>query len=186
LFATVPDDARYYLFLGSFLGRAGTLASSTEYIDKGIENLEKASSLSPDKQTILFEIGAAYINAGRYKEAVPYFKKAFDLEPSFGQARLLYGVALVYVGDLKTSDEVLKPLAGTPSMGDTRLVKAYYDTKQTKRVDDTIQYKIDMAQKLAAEGSKEEAIKQLQEVLSYTPSFKEEGERMIKEIQEAK
>lgn len=184
-FATTPDDTRYYLFYGSFLARVGRAASSPEMSQQGIDYLLKAGELSPRKQTVLFEIGSAYINNKQYKEALPYFRNAFESQTAYVDARFLYAVALVYAGDLKTSDEILKPLANTSYLGDIRLVRAYYDTKQLKRLDETIQFKLDYAKMLADQDQKAEAIEQIREVISLAPGFKIQGEKLIAEIEKS-
>lgn len=181
-----PADARYYLFYGSFLSRVGRAASSSELSVEGIKYLEKASELSPGKQTILFEIGAFYITGHKYAKALPYFKKAFESEPAFNDARFLYAVALVYNGDVKASDEVLKPLQGTKFIFDTRLINAYYDANQSKKVQQMLNQKIEYANTLAAAGDKVGAIAQINEVIIIAPNFKAQGEKRIAEINAGK
>jgi O-antigen ligase/Flp pilus assembly protein TadD len=180
---TVPPDARYYLFYGSFLSRLGLAASSSELVNEGITHLTKAVELSPKKQTILFETGATYINTKQYALAVPYFKKAFESEPGYNDARFLYAIALIYAGDIKGSDEVLKPLDGTAYGGDYRLLRAYYEKKLAAKLGAALRYKLTYADKLAAAGDKEGAIAQIAETMELSPSFRAEGERRIAELQ---
>jgi O-antigen ligase len=104
-----PNDARYWLFYGSFLTHVG--ASSTDpLVVEGISDLEKAHELSPNKQTILFELGAAYLNAGQYPNAMSTFKEAYELDTDYQDAKLYYVLSLFYVGDTKDAATLLATL----------------------------------------------------------------------------
>ena len=96
----------------------------------GLEELSKASELSPGKQTIIMEIGNTYTASGRYEEAMPYYKKAFDLEPEFEDARISYAIGAVYTKNQKLLEELLIPVYGTIAYPNERLMRAYSDTKQ--------------------------------------------------------
>lgn len=180
---TTPPDTRHYLLYGSFLARLGGSASTTEFASQGIENLKKAVELSPRKQSALFELGAAYINSRQYKEAVQPFKKAFDEEPGFDNARFFYGLSLVYAGDNKAAEEILKPLDGSIYPGDYRLLRAYYDTKQTAKLSAALRYKIEYAKKMASQGNIEGAIAEINQAIQLSPQLKAEGERIIEGLQ---
>jgi len=113
-----PEDARYYLFLGSFLNRARNY-------DEAVSALEKALALSPKKQTIMFETAMTYINKQDYANALAVVKRAFDLEPDFKEARIIYAATAIYAGDYKLASELIAPFAGTSLEYDDRLLQAY-------------------------------------------------------------
>ncbi len=115
-----PNDARYQLFLGSFLNRV------RDY-DGGINSLEKALSLSPKKQTIMFELGSAYINKGDTGRALEVMKKAFELDENFSEARIVYSVAAIYSGKLDLAEEIMSPLEkeNSTAIYDDRIISAY-------------------------------------------------------------
>jgi len=186
IFDNTPDDTRYHLIYGSFLTRIGQASSSTEMTSEGINHLLKAEEFSPRKQSVLLEIGAQYINMGQYKDAVVYFKKAFDLDTNYNDARFFYAIALIYAGDIKTSDEILKPLMATRYMGEVRLIRAYHDSKQLTRTSQAVLYKLNFAKSIAASGDKEMAIKEVQSAVSMVPSLKAEGDKVIAEIKAMK
>jgi O-antigen ligase len=182
MFNTVPGDTRYHLFYGAFLARLGGAASSTELVNEGLNHLRKASELSPRKQTIAFEVGAAYINNNQYKEALPFFKKAYESEPTYTDARFLYALALIYAGDVTGGEELLKPLTGTRYMADDRLVRAYFKAGQTAKLGDIMQFKLTYAKQLLVEGKKAEAVDHLNDVISLSPRYKAEAEKILKSI----
>ncbi|OHA26516.1 MAG: hypothetical protein A3C06_02985 [Candidatus Taylorbacteria bacterium RIFCSPHIGHO2_02_FULL_46_13] len=126
-----PNDARYYLFLGSFLNRVHNY-------DEALTALTKAFELSPKKQTIMFELGSTYINKGDNAKALALMKAAFDLDQSFAEARIIYAVALVYAKDFATAEELMQPLAGTAREYDDRLVNAYSATGRLSTVVDLL------------------------------------------------
>lgn len=114
-----PKDARYFLYAGTFL------ASYGDY-DRAVTYLSTAHDLSKKKQTILFSLGSAYFGKGDYKSAVAVFKEAFDLEPSFEEARKLYATALIYNKQGDLAEEILKPIKPTEVIGNDRFILAYY------------------------------------------------------------
>nr|MBA3551112.1 O-antigen ligase family protein [Patescibacteria group bacterium] len=86
-----PFDARYYAIYGAFLSRIGQF-------DQSIETFHKAVELSPRKQSLLYELGAAYAAKNDYASATKYFKEAYDVYPSNEQALILYGASTIYEG----------------------------------------------------------------------------------------
>lgn len=101
--ARFPNDARSRLFYGQFLYQAGQ-------VDAALAELYKAHDLSPQRQNILFPIGAIYLDNGVYQAATDIFKRYFELEPRFNNARLMYGVSLLYANDNKRAQEILDEL----------------------------------------------------------------------------
>lgn len=104
---SLPNDARYQLFAGSYFAKMGEL-------DKGIAYLEKAVELSPTKQTIIFELASAYYTKKDTKKAEELFKRAFELAPEFATAEKYYLQILVLNGKRPEAAKILKdhPLAG--------------------------------------------------------------------------
>jgi len=184
--AKTPTDARYELFLGSFLNR-------TQLREESLKHLEKALTLSPKKMTIFFEIGSNYISQGNYPKAVEYLKKAYELEPHYLEARNFYALAAIYNKDLKLVDELSKPLYGTTLSFDDRFIKAYSDTKQYTRIVAILegrvkenptnpQFHVALAAGYLQVNERNKAIAEIQKAIELNPAFKEEGENYIKEI----
>lgn len=122
------DDARMELFYGAFLDQL-------KDFDGARPHLEKAHALSPKKQTILFELGINnYLQSGNNAAGVAALKEAFELEPAFPEARIIYAIALMGLGDAAQSDELLIEGFGSVIIDDNRLLRAYTDMKRYDRV----------------------------------------------------
>jgi tetratricopeptide (TPR) repeat protein len=85
--ARVPNDARYYILLGSLLNSLGQPEQALPYINKAIE-------LSPLKQAMRFELVNSLYMLSRKDEALVEAKKTYDLEPNYEQAKSLYEAVL--------------------------------------------------------------------------------------------
>ncbi len=185
--AEVPSDARGPLFLGGLLNRYGFYKEALTY-------LERARVLSPKKQGIFFEIGSVYINLGEYEKALREFRAAYELEPSFREAALLYAVGATYAGESAFSSELLTKTFGTDLETDDRLIQAYVNTKQygkvvemwEKKVADNPgipQYHLSLAASYFQVGRRGDAVRQIRKVIELNPSFKAQGENYIREIE---
>lgn len=186
LVADHPDNARLQVFMAGFLNGLGRPADALPFA-------EKAHELSPKKQTILFERGVSELNLNRHDAALATFKAAFELEPAFKDARVLYAMAAVYAGRNDLAKSLLEEGFGTMVVEDERLAKAYFDTKQfslleamrrksLERNPDSLQTRIQLAAVLLDQGRRGEAIAELEEAIRRNPSFKEQGEFFISEI----
>lgn len=71
-----PDDADLHLFLGKFYLRL-------EMNDEGLEQLLKAESLEPERESLLILLAEAYRRRGRYESASQYFQRAFGYKRRF-------------------------------------------------------------------------------------------------------
>ncbi len=182
-----PDDARYQLFLGSFLNR------SHNY-DEAIKYLTRALELSPTKQTIMFELGSAYLNKGDAASALKIMKQAYDLAPDFNEARIIYAVALIYAKDFDTAQKVMEPLAGTTQEYDSRLVSAYSAAGKTSIAIHLLETQVNhdpldpqarfaLAGAYLNSGARQKAIAILQTVVKDFPGQKDQANYYIQEIQ---
>src|SRR3989344_6478187 len=97
---TLPQDARYQLFTGSFFSRVGMFGQAIVY-------LEKAHALSPAKQTIMFELGNAYYKNGNTEQAEQIFKQAYELAPEYDEARMFYAQILTANGKDSEAQKIL-------------------------------------------------------------------------------
>jgi len=183
-----PLDARYHLFMGVFLNAAGQYTESINYLDK-------ASELSPAKQSILFEYGTSYLNARQFDKALEIFKKAYELEPAFGDARVIYAVGAIYADKFELAEELLSDPEGFGDKFyyDERLLRAYYDKKQYIKAKDVVLRKIETDSEKAnlhlilaglylEIGSKVEAIAEIKKAVEVDPSLKETADKYISDI----
>lgn len=121
-----PNDVRYYVLGGNFFQNIGDYKNS-------LDLLSRAEKLSPNKQTILFALGSDYFSMNNYTEALATFKKAYELDKSFGEAKTLYALVAYYGDNQKITNDLLGP---GPIM-DPRFLAAY---KATKHYDLMIAY----------------------------------------------
>ncbi|MEK7650685.1 MAG: O-antigen ligase family protein [Patescibacteria group bacterium] len=187
--AQVPDDARVHLLYGSALSALGKQAEA-------ITELTTASALSPNKQTILFQLAAAHLEAGDKPAALATAKRAFELDERFPEARLFYALVLVYTGDLQTSDQVLagdkdKQIDAVPA--DERFINAYVSARRYDLVLKLWQDKVkanptdaqahfSLAAAYLANGNRNQAIIELQSIAEIDPANKAQAEGLINEI----
>lgn len=183
--ANTPNDARYHLFTGSMF-------TAFKQYDEGFKELKKASDLSPNKQSILFELAGNLINSGKVAESLAVTKRAFELEPSSNQSRIIYAVSAIYNKDNALADEILAPISD-PSLIDERIISAYAYTKQFKKIipillakinsdPNNVQNHISLVAAYLGNGQRESAIAEIQKVIGINPQFKQQGEYFIKEI----
>lgn len=79
----VPNDARYYILLGSFLNSTGNYSQAESIVRKAIE-------LSPKKQTMHFQLIQALLGQGKKDEALAEAKSTYELDRNFDQAKAIY------------------------------------------------------------------------------------------------
>ena len=81
--AAVPNDARYYILMGSLLNNIGGA-------DKAIPYIKKAIELSPQKQAMRFELVQSLYALGKSTEAMNEAKAAYELDTRYDQAKQIY------------------------------------------------------------------------------------------------
>jgi tetratricopeptide (TPR) repeat protein len=135
-----PKDARLELFMSVFLAQFG------QY-DDSLAHLKKAEEYSPQKQQILFQVGQTYLQKGDMPNAVATFKKAFDLEPKYESARILYAGSLYYAGRAAEGDAVLKEGFGTVAYDNDQLLQVYSNTRQFARIVEIWKARVEKAPK---------------------------------------
>jgi O-antigen ligase/tetratricopeptide (TPR) repeat protein len=116
--ALSPLDARFPLFLGTVYDAYG------DYTD-GQASLLKAHTLSPDKQTIYFQLGQGAWALNDDAQALQYFKTAYDLAPAYLDAQIYYAAAAIRAGDETTAGQLIQPLIASGQAADSRILAAY-------------------------------------------------------------
>lgn len=180
-----PDDARYHLF-------AGSMFTAFKQYDQGLKGLQKASELSPNKQTIRSEIIGNLINSGKTEEALKLAKETFELETNYNQSRVIYAITAIYAKNNKLADELLSPIKDI-IFTDDRIISAYASTKQYGKIISILQAKVNsdpsnvqnhisLAAAYLGNNQREMAIAEIQKIIEINPQFKTQGEFYIKEI----
>jgi O-antigen ligase/tetratricopeptide (TPR) repeat protein len=181
-----PNDTRYRLFYGLFLSRFG-------WYGRALEQLTDAQKLSPNKQQVYFELVNNFLLDGKIIEAMQAAKTVYELEPSYEQARFMYGLALLASGNKSLSDEILKEIPESSiifSDGYLNMLLALKQYNQIievakKRIEldpTNLQHRITLTAAYLQAGRRQEAIQTLQEIIKLQPSFKDQGEYYINEI----
>ena len=182
-----PDDARLELFMSVFLAQFGRY-------DESIQHLIKASELSPKKQQILFQLGNTYLQKGDTAQAVAAFKKAFELDTTYENARALYASSLYYAGDKSGADKVLIEGFGTVLYDNDQLLQIYGNTKQFDRVVGIWKSRVEknpkdanihlgLASAYFAAGNGAQTIEELKKVAELNPEMAAQAQSLISQIQ---
>jgi O-antigen ligase/Tfp pilus assembly protein PilF len=187
MLAARPADARLELIYGSFLAQYGQL-------NEALAHLEEAQRLSPRKQRIFFQLGLLHLQGGDTTGAVEYFKQAYDLEPRYGLARIMYASGLFYEGRTAEADVLLIEQFGTVTPDDQRLLQVYADIEAYDRVigiwqarvendPDNAQTHIGLATAHFSAGDNAGAIAELEIAARLNPSLAPQVRSAIEQIQ---
>jgi len=182
-----PLDARFPLFLGILFGAYGIHADAAQA-------LERAHELSLKKQTILFEQGVNAQARGSEKEALAFFKEAFELAPEFQSARIYYAATAIRAGEDSLADEILAPIVSSGGAAVTNIAAAYvargrYDkiveiwTARVKAAPSDLEARFTLAAALVAAGDSAEAVLQLEELKRTNPDAKDQVDEFLKQLQ---
>ncbi|MBL7045161.1 MAG: O-antigen ligase family protein [Parcubacteria group bacterium] len=186
LIEEVPNDARLRIFYGAFL-------SQFNLYNEALPHLKKAVELSPNKQTIIFELGTAYLNLGDENKAFEIFEDAYELDTNFKNAEIIYRVGAIYADKEAQVDAILGPISDKDRT-EGRIINAY---TRAGRVNDVVrswelsieknpnnpQFHVSLAAAYLQVGRRQEAVVQIQKAIDLNPEFKDQGEFFIKEIQ---
>ena len=181
-----PKDARYYVLLGVMLNHHGRGDLSLPYLQKAVE-------LSPQKQTILFELGVAQLLSNNLDAALGTFKKASELDPSFSDAKLIYAAGAIYAKKFDLANSILATMDPKTVLYEDRILQAYYSAGEYKKVVDTwkarvaanpekFDYHTSLAGAYLLVNDRTNAIAEINKAIKINPEFKEQGEYYIKEI----
>lgn len=127
LLAERPNDARLELFVSSLYETFGQYPQAQQYITQALEH-------SPKKQQLMFQLGVIRLNSGDTTGAIAILKQAFDAEPAYQDARILYASGLFYTNNKAVADALLVEGFGTVLVDDPRLLQVYTNTKQFDRL----------------------------------------------------
>ena len=181
-----PLDARFPLFLGALLGASGNYAEA-------IVALEEAHALSPGKQTILFELASNMLARGDAASAFATYKKAFDLEPDFADARILYAAAAIRAKEDALADGLLAPLVEKGGAADPRIASAYVSRGRYDKIagiweahiernpNDVAAY-FTLAAAYFGAGNPARAVSTLETIGSVAPGAKAQADALIEQI----
>jgi tetratricopeptide (TPR) repeat protein len=179
-----PNDPRPFVFLSLYLQKFGLFKEAEVYIDKAIE-------LSPTKQSFLFQKGIIQVSLKEYQKAVDIFKKAYDLEPTSKESRVLYALSLIYADKITDAKQILN--GELELLTDERIIDAFLQKNRYDEIINIAELKISndpnnpqtymsLAGLYLKMNRKNEAITQIKKVIELAPDFKKTGEFYINEI----
>jgi Flp pilus assembly protein TadD/uncharacterized membrane protein len=181
-----PTDARTRVFLGSFYSIVGN-------VEGAITQMEEGLKLSPQKQVIKASLANLYLRAGNATRATELMKSAYESAPEFTEVAVGYVVSAIYAGDNSGADAaILKLIEKGPI--ERRILQAYIETKQASKAvsvaklaleahPDNVDTYLTLAAAYLQTEARTSAINTLREAIVKIPSFKDQGENLIKEIQ---
>ncbi|MBI1974271.1 MAG: O-antigen ligase family protein [Candidatus Zambryskibacteria bacterium] len=111
-------EARYQLAVGGFITNFG-------FFDEALAHLERARQLMPNKPSVYFEIGAAYIGKEDAKKALEAFKHAYELAPDYTEAKIIYLIGAIYARDRNLENKLISELPSELISKDPRVAAAY-------------------------------------------------------------
>lgn len=179
-----PSDPRPFVFLSLYLQKFGLYKEAGIYI-------EKALALSPTKQSFIFQKGIIEVSLGEYPKAVETFKKAYDLEPSSKESRILYALSLIYADKLPEAKKILN--GEVDLLTDERIIDTFLQKKLYNEIISVAELKIasdpnnpqtymSLAGLYLKMNRRNDAIAQIKKVIELAPDFKATGEFYISEI----
>jgi tetratricopeptide (TPR) repeat protein len=183
-----PHDTRYLVFAGSYYNSIGKF-------DVALDYLKKALVESPNKQSILIQIGSNYLVRGDTNTMMEYFRKAYDLKPSYIESVKILAIGAIYSKDIKTLQELSSKLDSSVIVNDDRFLRAYiginnYDaalsivSERLKNDPKNIQNNFTLAGLYVTIGQKQKAVEVLNKVSQDHPEYKSEIDNYIKQIQQ--
>jgi Flp pilus assembly protein TadD len=187
MLAVRPSDARLESFTGIFHAQYG------EY-GEALEHLERADELSPNKQSILFQLGEVQLRSGNTEEAIATYKRAFELVPEFDTARMMYAAALYYAGRITEADQLLEDRFGATIFDNDQLVQIYSSMGLEDRVVEIWKLRVEkdpentdtylgLASAYFAVGDVSSTIATLRKVAQINPATAAQVEQLISQIQ---
>jgi O-antigen ligase/tetratricopeptide (TPR) repeat protein len=181
-----PNDARLHMFLGSFWRQMGNYEGA-------LASLLRAHELSPNKQQIMFELAVLEFNRGDKAGSLEWFKKAYDLYPSYEAAVAYYASTAIRAGENALAEKLMMEKWGTVAPDNEYILQAYLEMKYFDRVVAIAKTRVDANPKnaqlhvqLAAAyltaGNRDAAVKEIQTAISLDATFRQQGEYYIQEI----
>jgi tetratricopeptide (TPR) repeat protein len=185
-----PQDVRYLVFHANFLSRFG-------WYGRAIEQLNKAIEVSPKKQGVYFELINNLIADKKFEEAIKTAKTAYELDPSYKEAKIIYGLTAFASNNTPLANEILSTIDKETLVFDDRVLQIFVSQGLHDRVIEIAKNRVAMRPNdpqqlltLAAAyldaGRRQDSINTLRKAIDLDPTFRQKGEYFIKEIESGK
>ncbi len=116
-----PGRALPVYNLGELYEKMGKYSEAVEY-------LKRADSISPNRPTVLTELGITLIEQGEYGAASRILKHVLEITPRYDQAALAFAAAEQYIGEEDLAEKTLIRYIGTNLDTNQVLLLAYDKT----------------------------------------------------------
>lgn len=181
-----PADARPLSLYAGFLVRTGNP-------QLGITYFEQALQSSPKKQAIMYSLIDTYIALKAYDKAFVVAQQAYELDPSFDDAKLAYAVSALYTGN----DALIKEIYPLGLPNDPRIGNVFYTIKRYQDAIDVYEKaiaahpeQINLRASLSAAyfeaGNIGKAVAVLEEVKKQSPQYAASVDSLIKQLKAGK
>ena len=182
-----PYDVRAKAFLSTIYTTVGDSANAILVAKEGL-------TISDQRQQFYFLLGEAYFKSGDENSAIAAMRAAYELAPEYPDAIHNYAVVLIFSGHTKAAEDLLKEHFGVEIYPDPKYVNAYAALGDFGKVTQVweglvarnpndVQYRVSLASIYARIGERAKAIKELNKAIELWPSFKDQGELFIKQIE---
>jgi len=159
-----------------------------------LKEIQEAMKLSPKKESIWIEAGAAEWDLGNAKGAQTAFNTAYALGPQFPELAIYAAIGNIAIGNIAAADKILIDAYGTTNVDSDTLAVAYYRTKnwprlialwkmRTAKPDATAQAWFSLAAVYYTAGDKATATAVIKEAIARFPDAASAGADAIKQIQ---
>ncbi len=181
-----PLDARFPLFLG-------LVQEAFSKNDDAALSLQRAHDLSPEKQSIYFELARNAQLRGKDAQALEYFRIAYELEMTNKNARFYYAAALIAAGKTAEGESLIAPFVQTGEAADQRILSVYIERKEYTKAaalwrakitahPDDVQAYFTLAAIFYEGGNSASAIEALQDAKRVSPSVAAQADALIQQI----
>jgi tetratricopeptide (TPR) repeat protein len=185
-----PNDARKEYFLGSFLNRFGMYQEAVNHLSRALE-------LSPNKQSMMFELASSYVGLNQPDKVFEILKRAYDLAPSYTEAQINYAVGAAFIKNHQLAKEIVETLPKNIYWTDNRILTVFASAKEYTKVIEIWKYRIEMnpddfqahfslASIYVEMGDKSSAIAEIRKISEKNPQYKDQIEGYVKDIQAGK
>jgi predicted Zn-dependent protease len=121
-------------------------------------------------------------------------KESYELAPEYKEAQILYALSAMYTKNGPLAKELLTKIGQDTIVSDNRFLQTYaaigdYNSAITilkirlQKDPNNVQYKLSLASAYMTIGQKQMAIDLINQIIKDNPSFKDQGEVYIKQIQ---
>ena len=196
---TLFNDQDYLplLYLARMHIILGKLSSQSPHNQIALDYTNQALEISPSFVRSYYEIAQAYLNLGDLENAYEYFAQAQQLNPDVGITYWYMGIVRVQIGDAVRGLELINQAVDhgySLSAGDTERIIAVYAslndfTTVIELLEDLLeispenpQYWASLGAAYQTAGRMDEGIEAIKRAIELDESFREEGEKVIRQM----